>query len=145
MFGFFGPRERQANTPPLGPLEAKLMDRLWQVGPGNVRDVMAQLDGPVLAYTTVMTTLNRLCDKGLLERQKSGQAFVYTPRCTREEWDYASAEDFLIAFLGPSPHRAGLLISFLIDVVGATDPALLDDLECKINAKRVELKEREKT
>lgn len=144
MFGFFD-RGRKIKTQPLGPLEARLMDKLWRDGPGNVRDVMERLDGPALAYTTVMTTLNRLCAKGLLDRQKSGQAFVYTSRYSREEWDYAAAEDFLAVYLNRSPQHVGLLISFLIDLAGASDPALLDELERRIKGKRIELREREKS
>src|SRR5215469_10224355 len=144
MFGFFHRRQRTVNTQVLGPLETQVMDKLWQGGPGNVRDVMVRLDRNLLAYTTVMTTLNRLCAKGLLYRQKSGPAFVYTPRCTRQEWDQASAEDFLAAYLGESRPRIDLLISFLIDAAGTEDPSLLDEMEHRINAKRAELREREK-
>ena len=51
----------------LGPLEARIMRTVWSGGigqPFGVRDMLAHLPG--LAYTTVMTTLNRLADKGLL-------------------------------------------------------------------------------
>lgn len=67
----------------LGPLEKRVMDAVWRGdAPVAVRDVMAALnagrDDP-LAYTTVMTTLARLADKGLLRRQRVGRAYVYEP------------------------------------------------------------------
>ena len=70
----------------LGPLEVDVMDAIWQFGPGNVREVVSRLERK-LAYTTVMTTLDRLFKKGLLEREMTDRAFVYTQRVTREDWD----------------------------------------------------------
>src|SRR5215469_6877488 len=137
MNGGFRAHKVLVNGAGLGPLEAKLMDKLWQGGPGKVRDVMAQLDGPMLAYTTVMTTLNRLCAKGLLEREKSGLAFVYKPACSRQQWDRASAEDSLAPYLNKPRGRVELLISCLIEAAGAEDPAILDEMERKIQAKRL--------
>src|SRR5215813_8154141 len=52
----------------LGPLELQLMKILWSRGARNVREVVTQLDRP-LAYTTVMTTLDRLYKKGFLDRR----------------------------------------------------------------------------
>ena len=63
---------------PLGPLEVTVMEILWARGESNVRDVVDRLDRP-LAYTTVMTTLDRLFKKGLLARRKSDRAFIYSP------------------------------------------------------------------
>ncbi len=63
----------------LGPLEVQVMEILWGAGERSVRDVVERLDRK-LAYTTVMTTLDRLFKKGLLDRQKSERAFLYSPR-----------------------------------------------------------------
>lgn len=71
--------ERPAAT--LGPLEQRIMARLWQTGPQAVGEVMEALNGSVdrrLAYTTVMTVLVRLHEKGLVTRQKDGRHFQYT-------------------------------------------------------------------
>ena len=123
----------------LGPLEATVMQILWDEGAKNVRDVVDRLGRP-LAYTTVMTTLDRLFKKGLLERRKSERAFVYRPRCTRAEWEQKRAGDLLSDFLaGPRP-SGELLISCLVDAVGEHDEALLDELEEKIRRKRAELR-----
>src|ERR1700691_2346599 len=68
----------------LGPLEQRMLDALWARGSATVREVV---DGVCqsLAYTTVMTTLDRLFKKGLLTRSEEGRAFRYTPRFSREE------------------------------------------------------------
>jgi predicted transcriptional regulator len=122
----------------MGRLESTLMEILWNTGESSVNDVMARLDRP-LAYTTIMTTLDRLYKKGLLARKKVERAFVYVPKFTRAEWERKRAGDFLTAFLtGPEP-SSDLLISCLVDAVGEQDAALLDELERKIRRKRREL------
>jgi predicted transcriptional regulator len=127
----------------LGSLEAGLMKILWERGECSVRQVFADLERP-LAYTTVMTTLERLFKKGLLERRKSGRAFFYTPRLTRLEWERRRAEMLVSTFLsGPDPSRE-LLVSCLLDEVGKYDEPLLGELEIKIRERRKELSRREK-
>ncbi len=74
------------------------MDVLWNRSEGNVRDVIQLLARP-LAYTTVMTTLDRLYKKGLLSRRKFERAFIYAPRLSRQQWEQKRAGDFLAAFL----------------------------------------------
>ena len=132
------------NTPPaLGPLELAVMEILWEQGESNVHDVVEKLDRP-LAYTTVMTTLDRLYKKGLLSRHKSERAFLYSTRQSRLEWEQKRAGEFVAGFLN-GPQAAGeMLISCLVDAVGQKDGALLDDLERKIRVKRKELGERRK-
>ena len=127
----------------LGHLELKVMEVLWAHGESNVHDVIQRLGRP-LAYTTVMTTLDRLFKKNLLVRRKWERAFLYTPRWTRQEWERKRAGDFLAGFLA-SPEASGdLLISSLVDAVGQYDTALLDELERKIRSKRKELGRRGK-
>jgi predicted transcriptional regulator len=122
----------------MGRLESTVMDILWAAGESSVHDVVARLDRR-LAYTTIMTTLDRLYKKGLLDRKKVERAFVYAPKYSRPEWERKRAGDFLKAFLaGPAP-SGDLLISCLVDVVGQQDAALLDELERKIRQKRREL------
>lgn len=144
MFHLFKRSEKgEAAASVLGPLEADVMEVLWNCAEANVRDVTQHLPRP-LAYTTVMTTLDRLYKKGLLTRRKSERAFVYAPRLTRQEWEEKRAGDFLSAFLaGPQP-AGEVLISCLVDAVGTRDKALLDELERKIKLKRKELSRREK-
>src|ERR1017187_7359968 len=123
------------SQPPLGHLETTVMDLLWERGESNVHDVVQRLDRP-LAYTTVMTTLDRLYKKGLLRRRKSARAFLYAPRWSRMEWEQKRAGAFVAGFLaGPQP-AGEMLISCLVDAVGQQDEALLDELEKKIQIGR---------
>lgn len=122
----------------MGRLEATVMDILWATGESSVHEVVARLDRP-LAYTTIMTTLDRLYKKGLLDRRKVDRAFVYAPKLTRPEWERKRAGDFLTSFLAGPEVSGDLLISCLVDVVGEQDAALLDELERKIRRKRREL------
>ena len=122
----------------LGPLEISIMDVLWERGESNVRDVVENLDRR-LAYTTVMTTLDRLFKKGLLDRHKLLRSFIYLPKLSREEWEQRRAGELVAGFLaGPEPSRE-LLLSCFLDVIGEHDAALLDVLEKKIRMRRKEL------
>jgi predicted transcriptional regulator len=123
--------------PALGPLEIMVMEILWARGESSVHDVVPQLARP-LAYTTVMTTLDRLFKKGLLDRRKSERAFVYVPRLSRRDWEHKRTGEFVAGFLsGPKP-SGELLISCLVEAV-SQDKALLDELERRIRKKREEL------
>ncbi|HET6200841.1 MAG: BlaI/MecI/CopY family transcriptional regulator [Candidatus Acidiferrales bacterium] len=122
----------------LGHLEVSVMEVLWSRGESSVRDVVHQLPR-TLAYTTVMTTLDRLYKKDLLNRRKSERAFLYSPRLSPQEWERKRAGDLVAGFLaGPQPSR-DLLISCLVEAVGQYDKALLDTLEKRIRRKRREL------
>jgi predicted transcriptional regulator len=125
----------------LGSLEFELMEILWSHGESSVRDVVPKLSRP-LAYTTIMTTLDRLFKKGLLGRHKSDRAFVYSPFFSRHEWERKRASNLVAGFLaGPRPSRA-LLLSCLLDAVGEHDASLLDELEKKVRGRRKELSRR---
>jgi predicted transcriptional regulator len=128
----------------LGHLELRVMEVLWAHGESNVHDVVERLGRP-LAYTTVMTTLDRLFKKKLLVRRKAERAFLYAPRWTRLEWEQKRAGDFVAGFLASPQATGDLLISSLVDAVGQYDSALLDELERKIRSKRRELGRKGKT
>jgi len=120
---------------PLGPLEVSVLEILWAHGESNVRQVVDRLARP-LAYTTVMTTMDRLFKKGELDRRKCDRAFLYLPRLTRREWERKRARDLVAGFLSePEPARE-LLISCLVDAVGQHDETLLDELEKQIRVRR---------
>ena len=139
MMGLFKDRAPQ----PLGPLEVTVLEILWTLREGNVRDVVDRLDRP-LAYTTVMTTLDRLFKKGLLSRRKFDRAFIYAPALSREQWEHKRAGDFVAGFLSVAEPSPDLLISCLVEAVGRHDEALLDELEKKIQRRRKELSRRPK-
>jgi len=119
----------------LGPLELSVMEVVWQTGRCNVRDVVQQLDRS-LAYTTVMTTMDRLYKKGLLDRTKCERAFLYSARISRDSWERQRTDDLLAGFLAGTQPSRELLLSCLVDAVGEHDPNLLDELEAKIQSKR---------
>jgi predicted transcriptional regulator len=126
----------------LGSLEFELMEILWSNGESSVRDVVPKLSRP-LAYTTIMTTLDRLFKKGLLDRHKPDRAFVYSPSFSRQQWERQRAGNLVAGFLsGPHPSRE-LLLSCLLDAVGEHDAKLLDTLEKKIRSRRKELSRQE--
>jgi predicted transcriptional regulator len=139
-----GDNKKPAGLASLGHLEIAVIEILWKQGESNVHQVAQSLERP-LAYTTVMTTLDRLYKKGLLERRKSERAYLYSARQTRQEWEHQAAADFVAGYL-VRPHPAGeLLISCLVDAVGQQNEKLLDELEKKIRLKRKELDRRGKS
>ena len=127
--------------PMLGPLEIQVMEVLWAAGQCSVRDVVEQLDRK-LAYTTVMTTLDRLFKKGVLDRQKSERAFLYTTRLSHQDWERQRAGNLVARLLAGSQPSRELLLSSLVEAVGRHDVALLEELEVKIRTKRRELSRR---
>jgi predicted transcriptional regulator len=134
----FGGNGASSDSLALGTLEFELMEILWSHGENSVRDVAQKLTRP-LAYTTVMTTLDRLFKKGFLNRQKSQRAFFYVPRFSRVEWERRRAGNLVAGFLaGPEPGRE-LLLSCLLEAVGQHDVQLLDELEKKVRNRRKEL------
>ena len=77
------PRRAAREVPP--PLELECLDVLWRLGESNVRVVQETLAGRrPLAYTTVMTMLERLARKQLVTRRKTGRHFVYAPQVDRD-------------------------------------------------------------
>ncbi len=105
---------------------------VWSHGRASVREVTTLLRPP-LAYTTVMTTLDRLFKKGLLERSESERAFFYWARFSAEEWSAARAKKMLRAVLANHEPSRELLVSTLIETIGQHDATLLDELEAKIS------------
>jgi predicted transcriptional regulator len=78
---------RKAGPPPEipPPLELECLKALWILGEGNVKDVREVLtQNRNLAYTTVMTVLDRLEKRGRVARRKQGRRFVYTPSVSRD-------------------------------------------------------------
>jgi predicted transcriptional regulator len=121
---------------PSDELEYDILARLWEVGVGSVRELHERLgarDG--LAYTTTAKVVDRLREKGLIERQPRGRAFIYRPRVAREEVENARARKAVYRLFGaaPAPHAA---VAALVDAVDAVDPKLLDELERIVIARR---------
>lgn len=111
----------------LGSLEYAAMEALWEGAPANVGTVLSRInlgrtaDEP-LAYTTVMTVLARLHDKGLVERVKAGRGYDYTPRFTEGALvDHLSREE-----VGELVDRYGVVaLAQFADALREADPKLL--------------------
>ena len=123
----------------LGPLETRLLSELWRRGPATVRELLVD-DDSGMAYTTAMTTLDRLYKKGLLNRLAEGRAFRYSARYTQEEVQRAAAgEAIQLLFDSSAEGAASLPLSYLIEIVTARDSEVLDELQALIERKRREL------
>ena len=125
----------------LGALERAVMSIAWREGDINVRDACERL-GATVAYTTVMTTMDRLFKKGLLTRRKVGRAFVYRAAATRRELEGAVASELVQSLLHRDNNEPLPILSSLVDAVSDRDRALLDELERLIHEKRRAGKER---
>jgi predicted transcriptional regulator len=124
----------------LGALEREVMDVAWNCDEINVREVCERLVSPV-AYTTVMTTMDRLFKKRLLSRRKVGRAFVYRATASRHEVEGAVAGELVHTLLQDRSEPLPILSS-LVDAVSERDRALLDELERLIREKRRSVKDR---
>ncbi len=102
--------DRQGLRMVLGDLEAELMDVIWRHPEGEwctVRDVYeTMLQERRIAYTTVMNTMTRLANKGVLESRKDGMVYLYRPRQSREAFIHGVVghvlERLLVQFKGPT-------------------------------------------
>src|SRR6202158_4961635 len=135
-FSIFGSSSR----PQLGPFEQQVLQELWSHGSATVRELVA--DGQIRqAYTTVMTTVDRLYKKGMLDRAAEGRAFRYTPRQTPGELQRVVAFEGIRQLLG-SGGASALPLSYLVEAVSAHDAQLLDQLQALVETKRRELHRR---
>jgi predicted transcriptional regulator len=137
---FFQLLETAYDTPmasfqlPADALEYVVLTKLWELGTASVRDVHALLGEPEgLVYTTIGKVIDRLHGKGLIQRERHGQAFVYRAKIPRKEVERARARDAVTRLLGPTPRAA---MAALVDAVDAVDPKLLDELERAVAAHR---------
>jgi predicted transcriptional regulator len=121
-----------------GPLEMKVLMLLW--GKGHALTVRHFLPAfPELAYTTLMTTLDRLHRKGVLIRRRRGRAFAYEPRCSPEQMLSELVSEQVADLLAASGAYKAILCTF-VQCVGRKDAALLDELDALVQAERVRLK-----
>ena len=125
-------------TGAFGPLEWRVLQALWdRAADACVRDLQAAF--PDIAYTTLMTTMDRLHRKGMLARTKQGRAFVYRPAVTRAQFESTrAAEAVRVVFEGDGAAVESLM-SFFVDAVGDRDRELLDDLESLVKSRRGEI------
>ena len=122
----------------LGALESELMERIWARGETSVRDLHEEIASR-LAYTTVMTTLDRLYKKGLLQRRALGRAFYYTAKVSKQEYNQQLTQHLLGIAVEESGSKQALLSCF-VDYVSDSDRQLLDELDKLIQAKKRSLR-----
>jgi BlaI family transcriptional regulator, penicillinase repressor len=91
----------------LAPLELDCMNTLWPIGEGTVREIRDQLaPRRPRAYTTIMTIMDRLARKGIVERRKSGRAYVYRPTLSVEDARSHALGQIVESFFGGSRETA---------------------------------------
>jgi predicted transcriptional regulator len=118
-----------------GALELRVLHALWaRPEPQSVRDLHPEFEG--IAYTTLMTTLDRLHRKGVLEREKVGRAFLYRPRCSREALRSELADAALQAVFGDRARDLRPILSFFVETVSREDRESLAALERLVEERR---------
>jgi len=119
---------------PADDLEYAVLAELWQLGAASVRALHDRLGARQgLVYTTTAKVVDRLREKGLIQRQRKGNAFVYRSRVAREEVERARARNAVTRLLGATPRAA---VAALVEAVETFDPALLEELERAVLARR---------
>jgi predicted transcriptional regulator len=89
-----------------------------------------------MAYTTLMTTMDRLFRKGVLARDKVGRAFTYQPYLSKDQLQSRLATSVLVTLLPGDNSDARPLLSMFVDAVCERNGGLLDELERLIKARR---------
>jgi predicted transcriptional regulator len=135
--GFRRPRELASLA--LGKLERQVLDETWQRGEVSVRDIYLAFEERI-AYTTLMTTLDRLFRKKILDRRKDGRAFLYSPTVTREEFEHGIREDVIDGLLGGGVEGIEPVLACIVDTVSEHDRQLLDELDRLVQDKKQELR-----
>lgn len=124
----------------LGHLERQVLEEIWRRGETSVRDIFISFNEQI-AYTTLMTTLDRLYKKRLLSRRKDRRAFIYSALVSREEFEQGIAEDVIDGLLGRGASGVEPVLACIVDAISEHDRELLDELDRLIKEKRAELKE----
>lgn len=97
------------DVPP--PLELSCLTALWSLQEGNVKDVQRIVArSRPLAYTTIMTVLDRLVRKGKITRRKVGRAFVYAPQASRDSMRRAAIRELLDGYFDGSEEQLMLFL-----------------------------------
>jgi len=123
----------------LGKLERQVLEEAWRRGEVSVRDIYVAFDERI-AYTTLMTTLDRLFRKQILDRRKDGRAFFYSPAVSREEFEHGIREDVIDGLLGRGAEGIQPVLARIVDTVSERDRELLDELDRLVKEKKRELR-----
>jgi len=135
--GFRRPREIAFTA--VGRRERLVLEETWRRGEVSVRDIYRAFDERV-AYTTLMTVLDRLFRKNLLARRRDGRAYLYAAAVTREEFDRTIKADVVDGLLGHGADEVEPVLACIVDTITQRDRELLDELDRLIQEKKRELK-----
>jgi predicted transcriptional regulator len=116
-----------------GELEAKLMDAVWSLGSPSVKNVVDYWDKD-LNYKTTLTVLNRLVDKGILTRRKSGRIYVYQAVVSRDEF-LADVVEQVVRGLFSTDFRP-VVLPQIVETAETIDPNILHELAFLIEQKQ---------
>jgi predicted transcriptional regulator len=117
----------------LGPLETEIMQLLWQDDRSTVKKVHRKLaQQREIAYTTVMTTMSRLAEKGVLNRHREGLAYVYSPAISEEEFVSMVVREVLDGLLDDYSDTA---IDYMVDYLARNNPQELERLQQAIRSR----------
>ena len=118
----------------LGDIERLVMDILWSRGEVTGREVLEEIQKErPLAFTTILTVMDRLLKKGLIKRKKMGGVFVYAPSISRDEFVKQVSEEVLQGILDISASSAA---SSFVDILYKTSPEEMDRLSRLIEERK---------
>ncbi len=104
----------------LGPLETDIMQLVWRDKFTTVKKVHRALqDDRDIAYTTVMTTMTRLAEKGVLNRKRDGLAYIYAPAVTKRDFEAMMVRRVLDGLMDDYEEET---ITYLLDYLAEKDP-----------------------
>ncbi|MCP3773404.1 BlaI/MecI/CopY family transcriptional regulator [Paenibacillus sp. MZ04-78.2] len=119
-----------------GPLEARIMHILWNGPEMAIKDVQVRLaKEQAINFNTVMTVMNRLVDKGVLRKRAEGRISLFQPTQSLEQFLETQSKELtndLLEEFGP------LVVNHMLDALEEADPALIEQLEQKIQALKKE-------
>ncbi|HEY3375394.1 MAG TPA: BlaI/MecI/CopY family transcriptional regulator [Candidatus Aquicultor sp.] len=120
----------------LGDLEADIMELVWQRDIASVREIHGLLEqNRDIAYTTVMTVMSRLADKGILKKERDGKQYLYAAAISKAEFSQTMFDLVMKGFHIDLGARA---LAFFVDSL-TEDESTLDELERLIQEKRKQL------
>ncbi|WCK53266.1 BlaI/MecI/CopY family transcriptional regulator [Aneurinibacillus sp. Ricciae_BoGa-3] len=113
-----------------GPLESKIMDVLWNGSEMAIKEVQLKLEQEkAINFNTVMTVMNRLVDKEILEKRIEGRTSLYKPVLTKQTFLENQSKELTHELID---EFGTLVVSHMLDALEDVDQVLLDKLEQKI-------------
>jgi predicted transcriptional regulator len=121
-----------------GPLEAKIMDILWNGNQMSIKEVQLILEKEkTINFNTVMTVMNRLVDKNILTKRLEGRTSLFQPVTTKEDFINNQSKKLTENLLD---EFGGLVVNHMLDSLKEVDDHLLQKLEQKIEQLKKERK-----